>query len=233
MRKRTKDQLCVYCCSRPATTDDHVLARGFVGVADRGNLPKVPSCLPCNNAKAALELHMTAVLPFGAVHADATRLLAEDVPRRLEQNRKLHRKLAEGMREEVVATEHGEPATRLVLPFEGPRLEELFAFITRGLMYFHWERYLDAGYTARAMVMREAGQPYWEKLRTHANASGLFAWDLGKGVLRYEGFYDTTNPNVTAWQFRMYGGVELAEEGESATMIIGQSIRAAALAAQG
>jgi hypothetical protein len=39
--KKFKDRTCVYCATRPATTQDHVIARAFFLVARRGNLPKV------------------------------------------------------------------------------------------------------------------------------------------------------------------------------------------------
>lgn len=225
MKRPLVQQTCVYCGLRPGTTADHVLARGFVAIPDRGNLPKVPSCSDCNNAKAALEHHLATVLPFGAVHGDAARFLAEEVPRRLAKNAKLHRRLADGMREESYTDASGNASTRLVLPFDGARLEALFSYITRGLIYVHWGRYLDHGYVARAMAMREAGQHHWEALMTHPTAAGQFGWSLGNRVLRYEAFHDSSNLNVSGWQFRMFGGMSLAEGDDCATMIIGQSVR--------
>jgi hypothetical protein len=229
MKKKT--DLCVYCDLRDGVTSDHVFCRKFVGVIDRGNLPQVPACSICNNRKADLERYLTTVMPFGGMHRDAHRSLSEDVPRRLSGNLKLARELQNGMREETYVNECGEVDSRCVLPFDGEKLIALFGYITRGLIHWHWGHRLAPEYVTRAMVMREAGQPHWERMRSHRNATGLFGWSLAKDALRYEAFFDGTNPNVTAWQFRMYGGVMMAEDEESASMIIGQSVRESALAA--
>ena len=73
MKKTPVHKMRVYCGFRPGSTTDHVLARGFVGIRNRGNLPKVPCCSDCDNAKAGLDHHLTTVLPFGALHRDAAR----------------------------------------------------------------------------------------------------------------------------------------------------------------
>src|SRR5262249_11320440 len=93
-----RDKTCVYCTTRPATTEDHVVARAFFLAERRGNLPAVPACQPCNNAKSRLEHSLATVLPFAGRHADAAANLQQEVvQRRLAENQALHRKLAAGM----------------------------------------------------------------------------------------------------------------------------------------
>lgn len=224
-----KTDPCVYCDSRPGATSDHVFCRKFMGVIDRGYLPQVPACSICNNKKAELEHYLTTVMPFGGVHGDAHRLLSQDVPARLTGNLKLARQLQQGMREETYIDDLGRSQSRYVLLFDGQSFAELFGYITRGLIYWHWQRRLGTEYVARAMVMRDAGQAYWERMRSHPNTSGWFGWSLGKDALRYEAFYDSTNPSITAWQFHMYGGAMMAEHGEGANKILGISVRQSAL----
>ena len=78
-RKKFKDGTCVYCATRPATTDDHVVARAFFLTPRRGNLPKVPARQPCNEAKSELEHYLATVLPFSGRHADAAANLEDRV----------------------------------------------------------------------------------------------------------------------------------------------------------
>jgi len=53
MSKRFKGKTCAYCALPGASdTADHVLAREFVAVEDRGGIPKVPACAACNGKKA-------------------------------------------------------------------------------------------------------------------------------------------------------------------------------------
>jgi hypothetical protein len=71
MRRVFRGKMCAYCAVTKAATDDHVLAREFVAIEKRGNLPIVPACEPCNRRKQRLENDLLAVLPFGAVHTGA------------------------------------------------------------------------------------------------------------------------------------------------------------------
>ena len=84
MSKIFKGKRCVYCGVRQATMADHVLARQFVPVEKRADLPKVPECAQCNNEKSLLEHYLTVMLPFGAQHVDAQSNLATMVPPKLE-----------------------------------------------------------------------------------------------------------------------------------------------------
>ena len=93
MGKGYKGVRCVYCQDREAGTADHVIARGFFPEDKRGDLPKVPACSECNNAKSKLEHTLTAIMPFGAQHADASKALEMAEPR-LAKNKKLHEWLA-------------------------------------------------------------------------------------------------------------------------------------------
>lgn len=93
--KRFKGKTCVYCTGEGISqTADHVIAREFLPVAHRGDLPKVPACEPCNHAKSRLEHYLLAVLPFGSRHPTASSMLDSEVPRRLARNPSLHRNLA-------------------------------------------------------------------------------------------------------------------------------------------
>jgi len=72
MGKRFKGKTCVYCATAGASeTGDHILAREFVPVARRSQIPQVPACRRCNKDKSDLEHYLTAGLPFGGRHADA------------------------------------------------------------------------------------------------------------------------------------------------------------------
>jgi len=95
MTKKFKGKLCVYCAERPSESGDHVFAKEFFLLRDRDNLPKVPACKACNEAKSKLEHYLTSVLPFGGRHKSAKTNLETRVPQRLKKNRKLSKQLAE------------------------------------------------------------------------------------------------------------------------------------------
>ena len=82
--------MCVYCTTNLSTNNgDHIFAREFFLPNQRGNLPKIPACKPCNDGKSRLEHYLTSVLPFGGRRKDA-RLNLERVPDRLANNASLH-----------------------------------------------------------------------------------------------------------------------------------------------
>jgi hypothetical protein len=87
------------------------------------NLPKVPACLECNGEKSRLEHHLTSVLPFGGIHADAHQAL-NAAGHRLTRNAPLHRELAQG-------------AGDGTLPFRPEILTDFIALAVRGLLFYH------------------------------------------------------------------------------------------------
>src|SRR3546814_1085932 len=70
-------------------------------------LPQVSACEPCNRDKSQLEHYLLSVLSFGGNHPASSAILAGEVPRRLEKNRKLHTELANGTREVLLRTGDG------------------------------------------------------------------------------------------------------------------------------
>src|SRR3546814_1882231 len=106
MGKRFKGKPCAYC-DGTCVTADHVFARNFFPIEDRAHLPQVSACEPCNRDKSQLEHYLLSVLSFGGNHPASSAILAGEVPRRLEKNRKLHTELANGTREVLLRTGDG------------------------------------------------------------------------------------------------------------------------------
>jgi hypothetical protein len=136
--KKFAGELCVYCNSKSSGAPDHVFAREFFLVNQRGNLPQVPACQDCNNAKSRLEHYLTALLPFGGRHADAPINLESMVPKRLAKNARLHRALGRNKSTIWNSAESGLSVPQMALPIDG-QLEKLFEFITKGLLWHHWK----------------------------------------------------------------------------------------------
>jgi hypothetical protein len=62
--KRNKGKTCAYRAAAAASeTGDHVVAREFVPVRYRSQIPVVPACSRCNAEKGNLEHYLTSVLP--------------------------------------------------------------------------------------------------------------------------------------------------------------------------
>jgi len=184
-----------------------VFARGFFVESRRGNLPQVPACTGCNNAKAAEEHYLATVLPFGGWHADSSAALAR-VERRLAANRRLHNELAAGMERNQGA---------LVVPFDSTRLCRLFEFIARGLVTYHWRTTLPDSCQAKAVILTAYGQEVFDRLMT---AQGdHVANDLGGGTFTYRGLRDRASPEKTVWQFTAFGGLRFSDAAAVPTRI--------------
>lgn len=206
-----KGKDCAYCGS-PAFSEgpDHIFARAFFPVEERGNLPRVPACRTCNGEKAALENYLVAVLPFGGEHQSSHAVLTRDVSRRLDGNQKLRKELAEG--QSRIWVDWGKlTLPSLALPFDPDRLTELFGFIARGLAAYHWNLVMPATYVARAgMFVPEAERMMEQlfRLRSAAHVQGR----LGKDTILYEGVQAHDDPCLTIWRFRLYGGTLFVDD---------------------
>jgi hypothetical protein len=207
--KRFKDKLCVYCSRRAATTGDHVFPREFFSHGeDRANLPQVPTCDACNNAKSKLEHYLTAVLPFGARHAGARDNLAQLVPGRLSKNLRLARDLNAG-RGTTWHLEEGIYQPTMTMPLDGEQLTGFFAYVGRGLAWHHWQVRLDQAHTSSALCLSRLGDALFTRVFTMRAANRVHR-DFGKGTIRYSGVQATDPPQLTLWRLRVFGGIAVS-----------------------
>lgn len=222
MSKKFKNKPCVYCLKNPSTrTGDHVFAREFFMEDRRDDLPKVPACEACNNEKSQLEHYLTAVLPFGGRHPDATANLQDMVPGRLAKNQRLHRELAEGSERIMAEETEGQALPSLTIPFDGQILERLFQFIVKGVAFYHWGVTFGDQHGVHVITVTPTGQEAFA-LFLNMNARQRISVDLGGGTFRYEGTQGDY-PELTVWRFSIYGGLVMAGDpdapGEIATGI--------------
>ena len=192
-------ETCAYCATRPATTADHVFSREFFLVKRRGNLSQTPACNPCNNAKSKLEHYLTAILPFAGRHTDAVENLGNLVPRRLEKNRALHRRLAAGL-----ARQHTAAGPAATVPFESEKLSSLFEYITKGLAWHHWHELIAPESAVWAGLLTSAGEALFDGLFAH-RAKARVSENLGDESFRYQGAQSAATPQMTIWRFSLYG----------------------------
>ena len=99
--------------------------------------------------------------------------------------------------------------TALTVPIDTDRLRHLFALITKGLVWYHWQTILGPGHSVRAETIsdtwaRRYGQLFTMKARNHVTEN------LGEGTFCYEGLQAEEPRELTIWRFSIYGGACLA-----------------------
>lgn len=204
MRRSFSSKLCVYCRLRPADSADHIFSRKFFQVAHRDNLPQVPSCTRCNGQKSALETYLTAVLPMG------TRLPSGPDPaveRRLQNNLKLVRELSEADGGGTVFPD-GLLGVRTAFKFRFRYLEEYLGMTSAALAFHHFKRPIAEGYGVSFFDLTDSQADHMEQM-FHLNCSARVERDLGEGAIRYRGIQAVDDPDLTVWQYQLFGGARL------------------------
>lgn len=196
---------CVYCWERLSTTADHIFSRQFFLVRNRANIPQVPACQKCNNEKSKLENDLTAILPFGGLHADAHENLVEFVPKRLAKNLRLHRELYAG-RGRVWRMESGVARPAMTIPVEPEKIRALFSMSARALAWYHWHEYLLPDQDSEALQLTRFGSEFFTRIFS-MNAANRVQNDLGNGTVNYSGVQAVDTPQLTLWRIRLYGGI--------------------------
>ncbi len=206
MSKKYKGKTCVYC-SKPnsSQTADHVIARNFFLINKRRDLPQVPACKSCNAEKSKLEHYLTAVLPFGGQHEDASQNLNSMVKPRISKNEKLAKALYQGQ-QLVLVSRNGSPWTvEMTLPFDGIKADQLFRLITKGLAYWAWGIDLpDEECIVVASFLISRGEKMFQQLFA-MNAKARVHGNLGDGTFIYEGAQAVDDPRFTVWRMSIYG----------------------------
>ena len=203
----------MYCASNKSTTADHIFAREFFPESERNNLPKIPSCQKCNSEKSVLEHYLTSVLPFGGRHANASQSLLENVPKRLEKNRKLASNLAKN--QALAFVDQGEKylGTAFILPFDGTAYTALFGLIAKGLLYYHFDAVLNKDCQVQAYALSDFGEMVFSKLLNMRGATQI-SNRISGGEFVYQGLQGADYPELSVWRMEVFGGVTLA--GDSA-----------------
>lgn len=221
MSKKFRGRPCTYCVERPATQPDHVFAREFFLPNRRDNLPKVPACHVCNNEKSKFEHYLTSVLPFGGRHADATVNLSEMVPDRLAKNARLHRQLGAG--QSRTWGKFGELLIpSMTLPIESDKIDALFRYVVKGLVWHHWRVLLAPKAGVWAAILSTNGERLFRRMI--ALNGRRVTGNLGEGTFLYEGLQAPSIPELSCWIFSIYGGLVMGgdpDEPHPKTTIIG------------
>jgi hypothetical protein len=206
-------QICAYCCSQVSSTDDHVFAKKFFAIAQRDNLPQVPACPACNGAKQRLETELMVVLPFGGRHADASDNLAQAAARRfinranLPVARALQRGVAQTWNSEGSIVRRG-----MTVPIDWNKVDALFEYIARGLTWHEFDHQLlgfDCFVQALSLIGPDALM--LRRMLRAENARRRIHQEPGNGTFRYWGAQAADNPQVTVWEFEIYGGLRTAD----------------------
>ena len=209
--KRYKGKDCAYCGAIGASrAPDHVIAREFFLERDRGNLPQVPTCDPCNNMKSALEHYATAVLMAGTNHSDGDLYRKTKVAPRIRRNRKYQEEL--GLYDPPVWINiRGVTQQMHIIKIDSDKINALMALIVRGLYFFHFARPLATTFRPYISMFH----PHHEPVMLHG-LSKFFPDDaprvkgnLGRGGFVYEGIQSPAHEALTLWRMIWHGGIRL------------------------
>ena len=218
MGKSYKGRTCVYCGAQGASqAGDHVFARKLFPIEHRANLPQVPACGPCNQAKSELEHYLLTLLPFGGRQRDSSELLNTAVPKRLAKNRRLHEELAAGRGHAWLSESEG-IRQAMTLPFDGDKLMALFRYIVRGLTAYHWQIQIPQPYQVGVSVLTRHGASFVEPFLRGQDGARVRT-TFGDDLIEYEGVQAIDDPFLSIWRFRVYGGVHLADPQRTAEAV--------------
>jgi hypothetical protein len=135
------------------------------------------------------------------------------VPRRLKGNAKLHRQLREH-RGRTWTNENGIYIRASTVPIDANSLIDLFRYVVRGLVAFHWGTYLEPTDDITVVTLTELGDKYFDRLLA-LNTDARAKANLGQGTFRYEGAQAMDCPNISVWRIEAYGGVKFMDRVDS------------------
>lgn len=212
--KKFQNRTCIYCTTAPSTTADHVIARQLVPAAHRGNLPKVPACQSCNNAKSHLEHYLATVLPFASRLKSSKDELSQHVPKRLAKNAKLHRELEAGRSRVWTQESSGIIVPAMTVPFDGEKLDAYVGYLVRGLMWHHWQVTLGAEHFIEVGCLTTSGMEFFDIMSGWRSRNRVDA-SIADGVLNYTALQGADQPEVSIWILTLLGGLKVTAEDAS------------------
>lgn len=153
------------------------------------------------------------VIPIGSRIGHSNTSLWGKVKRRLDKNLKLFRALSEGVEIKWV-WENGLFLPRMTVPFDGDKYQELFSYIVKGLMAYHWDFHLPDTHQVLVATVTTQAEYIFKNLH-NLNAARRIEDNLGNGVFSYAGAQGTDNPGISSWKFTVLNGLATHGEGGS------------------
>lgn len=156
---------------------------------------------------------MLSVLPFGATHPNAQKTLSIDVKKRLNKNRKLHRKIAREYGFSYFPRPSGIIEKRMFVKYDNNKLHEFIRFVGCGLMWFHWDRYLPIDCGIKIFTPSPKGLEFLDKL-FKLKSNLRINNQLGDGTIRYKGIMSETDDYISAWAVQLFGGITISDSNQ-------------------
>lgn len=186
-----------------------MIARSFFPEDSRADLPQVPACERCNNAKSALEHYLATVLPLAGRDQAAFQITENTLERKLANNAALQDELNRGF--ELYASEglQGQYGTTL----RSAALGDYAKFVALGLLRHHFGYRVEGVREVRGAALAHSRASAIDGLfsRVESEVRPVVA-RFADGALGYRGFAAKANQGSSFWQIRLYGGLHLGAD---------------------
>jgi hypothetical protein len=205
--KRSKGKTCVYCDKiGTSTTKDHIIAKEFLPINERDNIPQAPSCVKCNNDKSKLEHYAASILPFGSQTYYAKDMLKNAVPRRLVKNAKLQREIKNLSKLVWTNSDGGILLRTLSLPLNARPIANLLKYTVRGLYYYHWKTVLPQDHGVYIRSFSAKGLLEFRHIFSSINSENHITNSIGNGGFVYRCTRNNDDKGISAWEMSFYNG---------------------------
>jgi hypothetical protein len=139
---------------------------------------------------------------------------------RLAKNKKLRRYLSQNSSRVWTRTQSGLRARSMALPFEPERVIELFKFVVRGVLFYHWNVRLTDDHFCEVHLLASDRQKFFDRfMQMHSKAR--VTENLANGTVTCDGIQGLDSEIISVWRFSLYGGFVLVDPGEESVQIGG------------
>ena len=200
-------ELCVYCNSRFAETQDHVPPKGFFPQPRPSNLITVPACKECNLGSGVDEEFFLASFMFSEAGVTSTgkTLWEQKLHRMYAKNNGLRRRIATLLRRVNLVTPSGLFIKRgIVIKQDEPRLAKVVAKIVRGLYYFEYKEPLDISTEIISQFLRTESDAA-EAIKF--NDQLLYGTRQWTNIFEYKFNRVEENHRCSMWVIRFFGKI--------------------------
>lgn len=136
------------------------------------------------------------------------------IGKRLARNARLQREIEDGFSRLA----HISSSTHATV-FQGEVLTEYSGWIAAGLLYHEFGALLGSEYVARGTTITDTGVAAFDQMFTAARPSvTTVVREFAGGALVYRGFSALHDARLSAWQMRLYGGLNLGMTSQGAAL---------------